>query len=70
MLTKSLQCVSIEVRNIPHYDALYYVNLLLDKFEREVLEEHQFQALDLALRLPVGGVRIRKALLIGKNTGE
>jgi len=49
MMTKSLQCVSMEVRNLPHYDDLDDVILFMDKFEMEVPEEHQFQALDLAL---------------------
>lgn len=50
MLTKSLRYVSMEVRNLPHYDGLDDVNLFLDKFEREVPEEHWFEALDLVLR--------------------
>lgn len=33
MMTKSLSCVSTEVRNILHYGALDDVSLLLDKFE-------------------------------------
>lgn len=49
MLTKSLHCISMEVKNLSHYDGLDDVNLFLDKFEREVPEEHQFQALNLAL---------------------
>lgn len=43
-------CVSIKVRNHPHYDGLTGVELFLDEFEREVLEEHHFHALELALR--------------------
>lgn len=39
-LTKSLQCISNELPNLPHYDDLEDVNLFLDKFERDVLEEH------------------------------
>jgi len=39
----------MKLRNLPHYDGMNDVNLFLDKFEREVLEEHWFQALDLAL---------------------
>jgi len=49
MMTNSLRCVSTEVRNLLHYDGLTNVELFLDEFEREVLEEHQFQALELAL---------------------
>ena len=50
MMTKSLQCLSTEVRNLPHYDGLNDVNIFLEEFEREVLEVHQFQALEMALR--------------------
>lgn len=50
MMTKSLRCVSTEVRKIPHYDGLTDVDLFLDEFEREVPEEHRFQALELTLR--------------------
>ena len=42
MMTKSLRCVSTEVRNIPHYDGLTDVELFLYEFEREVSEEHRF----------------------------
>ena len=48
-MTKSLQCVSTEVRRFQHYDGLNDVELFLDEFEREVPEEHRFQALELAL---------------------
>ena len=41
-MTKSLQCISNEVRKLPHYDGLNHVNLFLDEFEKEVPEEHQF----------------------------
>lgn len=49
MMTKSLRCVSSEVRNLPYYDCLTDVDKFLDAFEREVPEDHYFQALDLAL---------------------
>ena len=49
MMTKSLGCVSTEVRNLLHYDGLIDVELFLDEFESELLEEHLFQALELAL---------------------
>jgi len=41
--------VSLEVRNLPYYDGLTDVDKFLDAFEREVPEDHVFQALDLAL---------------------
>ena len=50
MMTKSLRCVSSEVRNLPHYDGLTDIDHFLDEFEREFLEKHRFQALDWALR--------------------
>lgn len=37
---KSIWRISTKVRNLPYYDGLYEVNLFLDKFERDVLEEH------------------------------
>ena len=49
MMTKSLCCVSSKVRSLPYYDGLNEVDKFLDAFEREVLEKHRFQALDLAL---------------------
>jgi len=49
MMTKSLHCVSSEVRIFPYYDGLTDVDKFLDAFEREVLEKHHFQALDLAI---------------------
>lgn len=42
MVTKSLQCVSLEVRNLPYYNGLIDVDNFLDAFEREVPEEHHF----------------------------
>lgn len=50
MMTKSLHHISTEVRNLQHNDGLDDAILFLDKFEKDVLEEHWFQALDLALR--------------------
>jgi len=67
MMTKSLWCVSTEVRKLSHYDGFADVDLFLDEFEREVPEEHQFQALELALHLLVGRVHTRRALLDGRN---
>lgn len=48
-MTKSLQCVSTEVRKLPHYDGSANVHLFLDEVEREVPKGHHFQALELAL---------------------
>lgn len=49
MMTKSLFFVSYEVINLPYYDGLTDVDNFLDAFEREFLEKHHFQALDLVL---------------------
>lgn len=49
MMTKSLQCVSSEVRSFPYYDGLTNIDKFLDAYEREVPEKHCFQALDLVL---------------------
>lgn len=70
MMTKSLCYVSSEVRNLPCYDGLTDVYKFLDAFEREVPKNHCFQALDLALRLHGGGVRIKMVLMNGMNTKE
>ena len=69
MMTKSLWCISIEVRKLPHYDGLTYVSLFLDEFEREVPKEKHFQMLELALRATptVGGVHTKRTLLVGRN---
>ena len=50
MMTRSLHCVSSKERNIPIYDGLNEVDILLDAFEREVPEKQCFQALDWVLR--------------------
>jgi len=50
MMAKALRSLSIEVRKILHYDGLNDINLFFNEFEREVPEEHQFQALQLVLR--------------------
>lgn len=50
MMTKSMCCVSSEVRNLPYYDGLIVVDLFLADFELKVLEDHCFQALELVLR--------------------
>jgi len=42
MMTRSLCCVSIEVRDLPTYDGLSEVDTFLNKFEREVLEKQCF----------------------------
>jgi len=39
----------LEVRKLPYYDGLTNVDLFLDEFERKVLEDQCFQALELAL---------------------
>lgn len=49
MMTKSLNCVSSEVRNLPYYDGLTNIDNILDVFEWEVPEDHLFETLDLAL---------------------
>lgn len=49
-ITKYLHCISTNVWKLPYYDGLDDVNNLIDHFERDVLEEHKFQALDLTLR--------------------
>lgn len=40
MMMKSLRCVSLEVRKLPHYDDLTDIDLFLDEFEREVPKDH------------------------------
>jgi len=50
MMTKSLRCVTSEVRKLPYYDGLINIVMFLDEFEREVPEDRRFQALELALR--------------------
>lgn len=42
MMTKSLHCVLTEVRDLPTYDGLNEVDILLDAFERKVLEKSRF----------------------------
>lgn len=49
MMTKSLPCVSSEVKSLPYYDGLIDVDKFLHAFEKEVHEKHHFQKLDLAL---------------------
>jgi hypothetical protein len=72
MMTKSLRCVSSEVRNLPYYDGLTDVDKFLDAFEREVPEKHRFQAWiwHCALRLQDGGVRTKTVLMDGVITEE
>lgn len=70
MMTKSLCCVSLEVRNLPYYDGLTYVDKFMDAFERQVPEKHHFQALDLVLRPRSGGVRIKIVLMNGMRKKE
>jgi len=38
MMTRSLRCVTTDVRDLPMYDGLSEVDDFLNKFEREVLE--------------------------------
>ena len=45
MMTRSLHCVSTEVRDLPTYDGLSEVDTFLNKFGREVSEKQRFQAL-------------------------
>jgi len=46
MMTRSLHCVSSEVRNLAIYDGLNDVDVFLDAFEREVPEKKCIKALD------------------------
>ena len=41
-MTRSLSCVSSEVRNLPTYDGLKDVDVFLDAFETEVPEKQRF----------------------------
>lgn len=50
VMIRSLNCVLIEVRDLPTYDGLNKVDTFLDKFEREVPENKYFKALNLVLR--------------------
>lgn len=50
MMTRSLCCVSIEMRNLPTYNGLGEVYAFLDQFEREVLEKQRFKILNWVLR--------------------
>lgn len=50
MMTRSLHCVAIEVRDLPMYDGLSGVDDFLNKFEREVPEQRRFDALKWVLR--------------------
>ena len=50
MMMKALCYVSSEVRKLPYYDGLTDVDIFLDEFECEVIEDHCFQALELTLR--------------------
>lgn len=43
--------MSSEVINFPYYDGLTNVDNFLDAFEREILEDYHFQALDKELRI-------------------
>lgn len=49
MMTKSLRCVTSEVRFFPYYDGMTNIDKFMDAFEREVPKKHHLQALDLAL---------------------
>lgn len=49
MMTKSLCCISAVVRKLTYYDGLTNIDMFLDEFEHKVLEDHHFQALELAL---------------------
>lgn len=67
MMMKSLHYVSLEVRSLPYYYGLTDIDKFMDAFEREVLEKHRFEALDLALCLQYFGLRIKKNLMDGAN---
>ena len=71
MMTRSLCCVSMEVRDLPTYDRLSEVDTFLDKFEREVLEKQCFQALNWVLcATPVRWWGMHKgALMTGMSVG-
>ena len=45
MMTRSMHCISIEVRDMPTYDRLSEVDAFLNRFEREVSEQQRFKAL-------------------------
>ena len=49
MMMRLLQCVSIEVRDLPTYYGLTKVDDLLNIFEREVLDQQRFEALKRVL---------------------
>ena len=50
MMTRSLCCVTTEVRDLPMYDGLTEVDDFLNKFESEVPKQQCFDALKWALR--------------------
>ena len=50
MVTRSLDYVLMEVRDLPTYDGLSEVDAFLNRFEREVLEQQRFKALKWVLR--------------------
>ena len=51
MMTRSLRCVSIEVRDLHIYDGLSEVDDLFSRFERDVQEKQRFEALKWVLRV-------------------
>ena len=71
MMTRSLFCMSTELRDLPTYDGLGEVDSFFDRFEREVLEKKCFQALNWVLRaMPARWWGTHKvALMIGVNVG-
>ena len=50
MMVRLLRCVTTEVRDLTWYDGLTAVDEFLNKFEREVPKQQQFDALKWALR--------------------
>lgn len=49
-VTKALRCVTSEVCDLPFYDVIGNVVLLLEEFEKKVPEEQRYEALDFVLR--------------------
>ena len=50
MMTRSLHCIAMEVRDIPTYDGLSEVDVFLNRFEIEVPKQQCFEALKWVLR--------------------
>lgn len=50
MMSRSLRCMTTEVRELPTYDELIAVDEFLSKFESAVPEQQRFNTLKWALR--------------------